>query len=111
MLFKEFKEQIPFWVDEYIKDHPQKSIESAIKNKKYIVKTGAKSLYDDQIKFETNPIEIKNPYIKGNDNLIDLSEEDEEKALQDLMILCHLKCHCIAPISQLFFRLRHFLLL
>ena len=85
MLFKEFKEQIPFWVNEYIKDHPQKSIESAVKNKKYIVKTGAKSLYDDQVKFDTNPIEIKNPFIKGNDNLIDLSEEDEEKALQDLV--------------------------
>lgn len=82
ILFKEFKEQIPFWVDSFIKKEPKQSISNAIKNGRSFDKSGAEYIYDK--KGNNLPLKIDNPYVSGEAFSSINSDEEEEKAMQDL---------------------------
>lgn len=82
ILFKEIKEQIPFWVDSYIKKNPKDSIYATIKNNKYLSRSGAEEVYD--MKGTQSPMKIDNPYVRGESFSQLDTEEDDEKAMKDL---------------------------
>lgn len=82
VLFKEVKEQMPFWVDSYIKKHPKDCIYSAIQNGRYLSRSGAEYVYE--IKGTNSPLKIDNPYISGERFTRLDTEADEEHAMLDL---------------------------
>lgn len=82
VLFKEFKEQIPFWADSYIKKSPKDSIYSAIQNNHYLSRSGAEYIYDT--KGTNSPLKLDNPYVSGDKNYPIVSEEEEQLAMADL---------------------------
>lgn len=82
ILFKEIKEQIPFWVDSYIKKHPQEAIYSAIKAGRWFSRNGAEQTYD--LKGTGSPMKLDNPYVSGEAYMHLDSEEDETRAVNDL---------------------------
>lgn len=82
ILFKEVKEQIPFWVDSYIKKNPKEAIYCAIKNHRYFSIGGAEITYET--KGTLSPMKIDNPYVAGESYMRLDSEEDETRAIVDL---------------------------
>lgn len=82
VIFKEITEQIPFWVDSYIKKTPQEAIHSAIKAKKHFSINGAEQYY--QIKGTTSSTKIDNPYVSGESHRYIENEQDENLAMADL---------------------------
>lgn len=82
IVFKEINEQIPFWVDSYIKKHPQEAIYSAIKNNRYLSVSGAEQTYET--KGTGSPMKIDNPYVSGESYMRLETDEDETRAMNDL---------------------------
>lgn len=82
MLFKEFKEQIPFWVDSFIKKTPLEAIYTAIESKHYFSISGADDLYQSQS--SNSPLKLDNPYVYGESYSKINSEEEEQDAINDL---------------------------